>query len=75
MVASTIPALSSNRYVLHAYGVALDGSQPPADGSLDDNVAFRASGTATCASRFGIRFVTKNKTKRAALNRVRRFFG
>ncbi len=42
-----MPALPTNRYVLHAYGVALDGSQPPADGSLDDNVAFRASSTGT----------------------------
>ncbi len=38
-----MPALTNNRYVLHAYGIALDGTQPPADGSQDDNVFFRAS--------------------------------
>ncbi|BCM91733.1 subtilisin DY [Abditibacteriota bacterium] len=37
-----IPALQTGRYVLYGYGVALDGSQPPVDGSLDDNVVFRA---------------------------------
>lgn len=45
-----MPALSTNRYVLYGYGIALDGSQPPADGSLDDNVPFRATTTGTAPS-------------------------
>ncbi len=52
-----IPALQTGRYVLYGYGIALDGSQPPADGSLDDNVPFRAgtnpSSTTTASSTAG----------------------
>lgn len=37
-----IPALPTSHYVLYGFGIALDGSQPPSDGSLDDNVPFSA---------------------------------